>query len=57
MILNLESILIKVPVYYHKEDIFKNFYKNEKIWGLTGNAFFLENVVITVYKNKLFGVK
>ena len=48
--------LKKVLVHYHKDDIFKNFFNNEKIWGLTGNAFFLDNVVIIDYRNKRFGV-
>lgn len=26
-------------------------------WGMTGNAYFLNNVVILDYKNKRFGVK
>ncbi len=49
--------LKKVPVHYHKADIFKNFFMNDKIWGLTGNAFFLDNVVIIDYQKQLFGVK
>jgi hypothetical protein len=38
----------------HKSD---KFYEEEKIWGITGNAYFLNNVVIIDYKNKRFGVK
>jgi hypothetical protein len=43
-------------VYYdemHKSD---NFNKEENIWGITGNAYFLKNVVILDYANKRFGV-
>jgi hypothetical protein len=43
-------------VYYDEKDTFGDFYKFVKIWGLTGNAFFLKNTVIIDYKNKLFGV-
>lgn len=43
-------------VYYDEQETFGDFYKFAKLWGLTGNAFFLENTVIIDYKNKLFGV-
>ena len=43
-------------VYYDEQETFQDFYKFVKIWGLTGNAFFLKNTVIIDYKNKLFGV-
>lgn len=43
-------------VYYDEQETFGEFYKLEKIWGLTGNTFFLNNTVIIDYKNKLFGV-
>ena len=45
-------------VYYEdKSSDDYDFYKAENIWGLTGNAYFLNNVVIIDYKNKRFGVK
>ena len=44
-------------VYYEEEPIFDYFYENEKIWGLTGNAFFFNNIVIIDYKNNRFGVR
>lgn len=43
-------------VYYDEQETFQDFYKFVKIWGLTGNVFFLKNTVIIDYKNKLFGV-
>lgn len=43
-------------VYYDEQETFQDFYKFVKIWGLTGNVFFLKNTVIIDYKKKLFGV-
>jgi len=43
-------------VYYDEQETFQDFYKFVNIWGLTGNVFFLKNIVIIDYKNKLFGV-
>jgi len=43
-------------VYYDEQETFQDFYKFAKIWGLTGNVFFLKNVVIIDYKNRVFGV-
>jgi len=36
---------------------FDLFFESENIWGITGNAFFLDNVVIIDYRNNRFGVK
>ncbi len=44
-------------VYFDKRKENENSYKNEDIWGVTGNAYFLDNIVIIDYKNKRFGVK
>ncbi len=44
-------------VYYDKQKGNEKFYKEEEIWGVTGNAYFLNNIVIIDYKKKLFGVK
>ena len=33
------------------------FIDKENIWGITGNSFFLKNIIIIDYKNKKFGVK
>jgi hypothetical protein len=43
-------------IYYDEQRTFEDFYRFAKIWGLTGNAFFLKNTVIIDYKHKLFGV-
>ncbi len=43
-------------VYFDEKNKSDNFYKDENIWGITGNAYFLKNVVILDYKNKRFGV-
>jgi len=43
-------------VYYDEQETFRDFYTFAKIWGLTGNVFFLKNTVIIDYKNKLFGI-
>lgn len=43
-------------VYYDEKETFADFYKFSKIWGLTGNAFFLKNTIIIDYKNKRFGI-
>jgi hypothetical protein len=34
-----------------------NFYENENFWGITGNAYFWNNVVIIDYKNRTFRIK
>lgn len=45
-------------VYYDKEGLWKEgVFEPLDIWGLTGNAFFLDHVVIIDYKNQLFRVK
>ncbi len=49
--------LNKAVVYFDNRQNNSNFYKEEEIWGITGNAYFLNNVVIIDYKNKRFGVK
>jgi hypothetical protein len=49
--------LNKANVYFDDRKSNEDFYKDEEIWGITGNAYFLNNVVIIDYKNKRFGVK
>jgi hypothetical protein len=43
-------------VYFDKKHKSDQFNKDEKIWGITGNAYFLKNIIIIDYKNKKFGV-
>jgi hypothetical protein len=52
-----QKLLDKATVYFDNQKGNYNFYKEEEIWGITGNAYFLNNVVIIDYKNKRFGVK
>jgi hypothetical protein len=46
----------KSVVYYNEEESSDNLYKSENIWGITGNAYFFNNVIIIDYKNNRFGV-
>lgn len=47
------------PTLVYYDEIKKNdfFYDQENIWGITGNAYFLDRVILIDYKNQLFGVK
>lgn len=52
------KVLEKTIVYYDKEGLWeKNVFKPLNIWGLTGNAYFLNNIIIVDYKNKIFMIK
>lgn len=44
-------------VYYDNDENSDYFYESEKIWGITGNAYFFNNIIIIDYKNNRFGVK
>lgn len=44
-------------VYFESSNSLDEFFESGEIWGLTGNAFFVNSVVIIDYKNGLFGVK
>lgn len=44
-------------VYYDKEGLWNDVYKSFNVWGITGNAYFYDCVVIIDYKNQLFRVK
>lgn len=44
-------------VYYDETRIYDSGFAAEKVWGLTGNAYFLESTVVIDYRNHLFGVK
>ena len=50
--------LEKTIVYYDKEGLWeKNVFRPFNIWGLTGNAYFLNDIIIIDYKNKIFRIK
>ncbi len=49
--------LAQANVYYDNQKSSADFYKEEEISGITGNAYFLKNIVIIDYKHKRFGVK
>lgn len=44
-------------VYYIKNQMIADFFKQQNIWGITGNAYFLNKIVIIDYKNSRFGIK
>ena len=47
----------KPLVFSDNRHIFDQFFAEEHIWGITGNAFFLHNTVIIDYQNHAFGVQ
>jgi hypothetical protein len=50
---NMES----TTVYYDETASFDGLYQSINVWGLTGNGYFLNDVVIIDFKNNRFGVK
>ena len=42
--------------FYDKKGRYTKFFEEENMWGMTGNAYFLNNIVIIDYKNRVFGV-
>ncbi len=52
-----KTILQPSNVYYVKNEMIAEFFKQQNIWGITGNAYFLNNIVIIDYKNSRFGIK
>lgn len=44
-------------VYYDKEGLWKQIFDAFKVWGITGNAYFYDNMLIIDYKNKVFRVQ
>lgn len=51
------QVLKNGRVYYDKEGLWERLFNSMKVWGLTGNAYFFDHVVILDYKNRLFRVK
>ena len=52
-----KKVLNQATVFFVEKNEFDKFYEEEQIWGVTGNVYFLNNVIIIDYKNKRFGVK
>lgn len=50
------TLLRPTTVFFDRKHKFDQFYSQEEMWGITGNAYFLNNIVIIDYRNKLFGV-
>jgi hypothetical protein len=51
------TLLKPTTVFSDRKHKFDNFYQQENMWGITGNGYFLNTVVIIDYNNRLFGVK
>ena len=43
-------------VYFFRNKMFSDFFKQQNIWGITGNQYFLNSIVIIDYKNNRFGI-
>jgi hypothetical protein len=52
-----KTILQPSNVYYAKNEMIAEFFKQQNIWGITGNAYFLNTIVIIDYKNSRFGIR
>ncbi|WP_282126591.1 hypothetical protein [Marinifilum flexuosum] len=52
-----EKVLPQLKVYYDPSNKYDFFYESNNIFGLTGNALFLNNVIMIDYQNKRFGIK
>lgn len=51
-----DKVLGKGLVDYEDDPNLAKFLESEHLWGITGNKYFLNNVVIIDYKHQLFGV-
>ena len=52
-----EEILKSTTVYYDKDGLWEGIFDSLSVWGITGNAYFSDDVVIVDYVNRLFRVK
>ncbi|WP_461641197.1 hypothetical protein [Labilibaculum euxinus] len=50
-------LLSQILVYYDKSNKYDYFYESNHIFGLTGNALFLNDIIMIDYENRRFGVK
>lgn len=53
----VNKILPAKIAFFDKKDDFDVFLDNEKIWGITGNDYFVDNILVIDYKNKRIGLK
>ena len=51
------KVLKNERVYYDKDRLWDEIYKSQNVWGIAGNAYFLDHILILDLKNKLFRVK
>ncbi|MDL2278305.1 hypothetical protein LJC57_06895 [Parabacteroides sp. OttesenSCG-928-G07] len=51
------QVLKNGMVYYDKDGLWNEVFNSFDVWGLTGNAYFFDNIVLIDYKNKLFRIK
>lgn len=51
------KVLKSSRVYYDKDGLWDGVYNSFDVWGITGNAYFFDKIVIIDYKNHLFRVK
>ena len=47
-------VLENSKVYYDKDGLWNEIFDSFDIWGITGNAYFFDNIVIIDYRNKIF---
>lgn len=52
-----DKVLPQLTVYYDKSKKYDYFYESNNIFGLTGNALFLNETILIDYENKRFGIK
>lgn len=52
-----EKVLPQLKVYYDPSNKYDFFYESNNVFGLTGNALFLNDVIVIDYQNKRFGIK
>lgn len=52
-----EKVLPQLKVYYDPSNKYDFFYESNNVFGLTGNALFLDDVIVIGYQNKRFGIK
>jgi hypothetical protein len=51
------KVLKNERVYYDKDRLWDGIYNSQNVWGIAGNTYFLDRILILDLKNKLFRVK